>query len=92
MHSELLTSNSVIKCLLSEMASLVWGVENLIVEDGEVQGETKTDRVGGSEVGSRNFGSSFICFQRLICRYLALITKSKLGQVTMVVTLPVSRY
>ena len=40
------------------MAGTVWRVENLIVEDGEVQGKTKTDGVSGSELGLRNVGGS----------------------------------
>ena len=40
--------------LLSETASTVWRVENLIVKDREVQGQTKTDRVGWSQFGVSN--------------------------------------
>jgi len=39
------------------VASTVWGVEDLVVENGEVEGETETDRVGRCELGLGNIGS-----------------------------------
>ena len=33
--------------LLGKLAGLVGGVEDLVVEDGEVEGETQSDGVGG---------------------------------------------
>jgi len=44
-------SNSIVKSLLCEVARLVWGIQDLVVEDREVQGETKTDRMRRGEVG-----------------------------------------
>src|SRR5690348_13864614 len=82
------TSNSVIKSLLGQLACLIGGVENLIVEDGEVQGKTKADGVGRSKVGGSNVGSSLVGFEGLVCRSLALVSNSKLGEVTMIITLP----
>ena len=38
------------------MAGTVGRVEDLVVEDGEVEGETETDGVGGSELGLGNVG------------------------------------
>jgi hypothetical protein len=54
------TSNGIIKRLLGKMASLVGGVEDLIVEDGEVEGKAKADRVSGSKVGLSNLRSSLV--------------------------------
>jgi hypothetical protein len=71
------------------MAGLVGRVENLVVEDGEVQGETETDGVSGSEVSLGNLGGVLVSLERLVGRRLALVTESKLGEVTVVVTLPV---
>ena len=53
----LLTSNSIVESLLGQLASLVWRVEDLVVEDGEVEGEAETDGVSGSELGLGNVGS-----------------------------------
>lgn len=38
--------NSIVKGLLSEVASTVGRVQDLVVEDGEVEGETEADGVG----------------------------------------------
>ena len=83
-----LTSNSVIESLLGQLASLVGRVEDLVVENGEVQGETETDGVGRSKVGGGNIGSSLVSLERLVGRSLALVTNGKLGKVAMVVALP----
>lgn len=48
--------NSVIEGLLGEVACAVGGVEDLVVEDGEVQGETKADGVGGGEISLGDIG------------------------------------
>ena len=45
------------------MASLVGGIENLVVEDGEVESKTQADRVRGSKVGLRNFGGSLVSLE-----------------------------
>jgi hypothetical protein len=84
-------SNSVVKGGLGKVASLVGGVENLVVEDGEVQGESETDGVGRGEVSLGNLGGILVSLERLVGGGLALVTKSELGEVTVVVTLPVRR-
>ena len=33
--------------LLGQLAGLVWAVEDLVVKDGEVEGEAEPDGVGG---------------------------------------------
>jgi hypothetical protein len=38
------------------MAGTIRRVEDLVVEDGEVKGETETDGVGRSELGLGNVG------------------------------------
>lgn len=38
------------------MASTVGRVQDLVVEYGEVEGKTKTDRVGGGELSLGNVG------------------------------------
>jgi hypothetical protein len=81
--------NSIIKSLLCEVASLIGRIEDLIVEDREVEGETKTDRVGWGEVSAGNFGGVLVGFEGLVGRDLALITHGELRQVTVVVSLPV---
>ena len=60
---QVLTSNGIVKCLFGEMAGLVRRVENLIVEDGKVQGETEADWMGRSEIRSGDLSSSFVGLQ-----------------------------
>jgi hypothetical protein len=71
------------------MASLVWRVQNLVVEDGEVEGKTKTDWVGWCKVSLSNFGCILVSLQGLVGRLLSLITNGELSEITVVVTLPV---
>jgi len=71
------------------MASLVRRVQDLVVKDGEVQGKTKTNWVGWGKVGLRNLGGCLVSLERLVGGGLALVTHGELGEVTVVVTLPV---
>lgn len=60
------TSNGIVKGLLGEMTCLVGRVEDLIVEDGEVEGKAETDGVGRSEVCLSDLGGSLVSLQRLV--------------------------
>lgn len=82
------TSNGVIESLLGQLASLVGRVEDLIVEDGEVQGKTETDGVGGSKVLGGDLSGGLVSLERLVGGCLALVTNSELGKVAVVVALP----
>lgn len=101
-------SNGVIERLLGQVAGTVGRVEDFIVEDGEVEGETETDGVRGGQVSLGNVGGvlsgQYYCpllqtKQNQITHLvglvgggsgdLALAARSKLGQITVVVTLPV---
>lgn len=84
------TSNSIVEGLLGEVASLVGGVEDLIVEDGEVEGKTKADGVGGRQLSLGNLGGSLVSLEGLVGGVLAAVTNGELGEVTVVVTLPVT--
>jgi hypothetical protein len=86
-----LTSNSVVECLLGQVAGLVWGIEDLIVEYGEVEGKTQADGVGWGQVCLGNLGSGLVCLERLVGRCLALVANGELCEVTVVITLPATR-
>ena len=73
------------------MAGLVGRVQDLVVEDREVQSESETDGVGRGEISLGNLGGVLVSLERLVGGGLALVTKSELGEVTVVVTLPVRR-
>lgn len=72
------------------MASLVGGVQNLVVEDGEVQGETQADGVSRRKLGLSDLGGGLVGVERLVGRVLALVANGELGQVAVVVTLPIT--
>lgn len=72
------------------MASLVGGVKNLVVEDREVEGESEADGVRGRKLGLGNLGSSLVGIERLVGRILAGVANGELGEVAVVVTLPVN--
>ena len=82
------TSNSVVKSLLGKVACLVRGVQDLVVEDGEVQGKAKADWVGGRQVSLSNLGSVLVSLKGLVGRLLSLVTNGELSEVAVVITLP----
>lgn len=84
-----LTGNSIVESLLGEVASLVGGVENLVVEDREVEGEAEADGVSRRKLGLGNLGGSLVCLEGLVRRVLALVANGELGQIAVVITLPV---
>jgi hypothetical protein len=71
------------------VASLVRGVEDLVVEDGEIEGETQADGVRRRQLGLRNLGGSLVGLERLVGGVLAAVTDGELGEVTVIVTLPI---
>jgi hypothetical protein len=83
-----LTGNGVVECLLGQLASLVGGVEDLVIENGEVQGETKADGVSWSKVGGSDVSGGLVGLERLVGGSLALVTNSELGEVAVVIALP----
>ena len=53
------------------MARAVGRVEDLVVEDGEVEGQTQTDGVGGREIVGGDGGGGRVGLQGLGGRFLA---------------------
>ena len=84
-------SNSIIKSLLSKMAGLVRRVQDLIVEDGEVKGETKADWVCWCEISLCNLGGVLVGLKRLVGRLLSLVANGELSEVTVVISLPAKK-
>ena len=82
------TSNSIVKGLLGKMACLVRGVQDLVVEDREVEGKTKADWMGRSQVSLSNLGSVLVSLKGLVGRLLSLVTNGELSEVAVVITLP----
>ena len=82
-------SNGIVESLLGEVASLVWRVEDLVVEHREVQCKAESDGVRGGEISLSDFGGVLICFKRHVCRPLSLLRDGELCEVSVVVALPV---
>ena len=70
------------------MASLIGRVEDLIVENGEVKSEAKTNWMSWGKIGASNLSCSLIRLQRLVGRDLALVALCEFGEVAMIITLP----
>lgn len=58
------------------MASAVGRVENLVIEDGEVQCKTKTDRVSGSELGLGNVRSVLLFVSAAASEFSSILALS----------------
>lgn len=70
---------------------MVRGVEDLVVEDGEVEGKTQANGVRRCEVSLSDLSSGLVSLERLVGAGLALVANGELGEVTVVVTLPMRR-
>lgn len=88
-HGHEHTRNSIVEGLLGQVASLVGSVEDLVVEHREVEGEAETNGVRRRKLSLSNLGGSLVGIEGLVGRVLALVANGKLGQVSVVVTLPV---
>jgi hypothetical protein len=82
------TSDGIVKGLLGKVAGLVGGVQDLIVEDGEVEGKAKADGVGGGQVSLGNLSGVLVGLEGLVGGLLSLVADGKLSEITVVITLP----
>ena len=71
------------------MASLIRRVQDLIVENGEVKGQTQADWVGWCKIGLCNFSGVLVSLEGLVGRFLSLVANGELSKVTVVITLPI---
>jgi hypothetical protein len=81
--------NRIVKRLLGEVARTVRRVEDLVIEHGEVEGETEANGVGGWEFSDRNVRRGLVGLERLVGAILALVASGKLSKVAVVVAHPV---
>ena len=70
------------------MAGAVGRVEDLVVEDGEVEGQTQADGVSGRQLGLGDLGGGLVRVERLVGGLLAAVTDSELREVSVVIALP----
>ena len=81
--------NGVVEGLLGEVARAVGRVQDLVVEDREVEGQAEADRVRGRQLRDGDVRGSLVGLERLVGGVLALVARGELGEVAVVVTLPV---
>ena len=74
--------------MLGEVAGLVGSVQDLVVENGEVEGQTQADGVSGRQLSLGDLGGGLIRVERLVGRLLAAVTDSELREVSVVIALP----
>ena len=55
--------------MLGQVAGSVGRVEDLVVEDGEVKGKTKSDWVSGSQLSLSDIGGILLCVRHCRSKY-----------------------
>jgi hypothetical protein len=63
-------------------------VEDLVVEDREVEGQSQSDGVSRRKLGNGDVGSGLVSLERLVGGVFALVTGGELGEVSVVVSHP----
>lgn len=72
-------------------ASTVWRVEDFIIENWKIKGQSQTNGVRWREFNHGNVASSFVRYQTVLCCLLPVIACGKLCQVPVVISLPEQR-
>ena len=71
------------------MACSVRGVQNFVVEDGEVEGQTKADGVCWWEFCDGNIRGRLVGNEGVFSSCLAFSARGELSQISVVVSLPI---
>lgn len=79
------------KVLCLQASAIRW-VEDFVIENGEVEGQSKADGVGGRQVNHGNVTGSLVCHQAVLSRFLPVIADCKLSQVPVVISLPATKH
>lgn len=80
--------DSIVECLLGKMTSTIRRVENLVVEDGEVECQTQSDRVSWWQFSDSNIRGVLVCLERLLSGIGSLGTSREFCEISVVVALP----
>lgn len=72
-------------------ASAIRRVENFVIENREVEGQSEADGVGGGQVYHGNVAGSLVSHQAVLSRLLPVVADGKLSQVPVVVALPAKK-
>merc|ERR1719162_2321880 len=79
--------NRIFECCSSHLASLLWIIEHLVLKDGVVQCQAKTDRVCHSQVFLCNLLCLLICHASILCGFSLVVTICVLCLVAVVIGL-----
>ena len=71
--------------LLGKLAGLVGGVEDLVVEDGEVERQTEADGMRRLHLGFRNFKGLLISLLRIVQHGCSAVSYSNFGKVPVII-------
>lgn len=74
--------DGVVEGLLGEVARAVGGVEDLVIENGKVEGQTQADGVGGGQVAGGDRRGGRVSLQGLRGGLLADVTVLELSKVS----------
>lgn len=80
--------NTRFKPLKGVPARAVRRVEDFIIENGEVQGESEADGVGRGELDHGDVARCFVSDQTVLGRLLPVVARGELCQVPVVISLP----
>jgi len=80
--------NCIVERGLRQSARSVRRVQDLVVEHREVERKTKPDRMSCRQLGVGRITRSLVRHQTVLRSLLAVVTRSKLRQVPVIVTLP----
>lgn len=80
-------SDGIVEGGLSKVAGSGGIVEDFVVEDGEVEGKSEADGVGGAELGRGNLEGLLVRFKGVLAGSGVVITSRVLSDVSVVVTL-----
>jgi hypothetical protein len=70
------------------MACAIGTIQNLIIEDREVEGKSKTARVCWRQFSDSNIGGGLVSIEGLVGRVFPLAACGKVSQVEVVTTYP----
>mmetsp|Transcript_3803 Transcript_3803/g.7546 ORF Transcript_3803/g.7546 Transcript_3803/m.7546 type:complete len:263 (-) Transcript_3803:231-1019(-) len=79
--------NGVVEGLLGDMAGAVGAIENFVVKDGEVEGETEADGVSGGKVRRGDLGGGLVGVEGGAGGGLPGVSLLEFGEVAVVVSL-----
>lgn len=80
-------SDGIIESRLGQVAGFFWVIEALVVEDGEVQSQSQSDRVGGLKLAVSNIRGSRVGLESSLGNLFVQVVDGVLRNVSVVISL-----